>query len=78
MRVSYDIKWGYLANIRIAHRRHLPEKHEIEYNLDFVRALGIDISKASKKLVLNVEKKDEDYISSFFKKKVLSKMLPWL
>ena len=69
MRVSYDIKWGYLANIRIAHRRHLPEKHEIEYNLDFVRALGIDISKASEKLVLNVEKKDEDYISSFFKKK---------
>ena len=40
-RVGYDKRWGFLLTKRIKDTKHLGEKHEIDYNLDVLRAIGI-------------------------------------
>jgi heptosyltransferase II len=40
-RVGYDRKMAFLLTDRIAHTKHLGQKHEVEYVLDLVRHLGI-------------------------------------
>ncbi|MDD4879444.1 MAG: lipopolysaccharide heptosyltransferase II [Candidatus Omnitrophica bacterium] len=40
-RVGYDKKWGFLLTKRLKDTKHLGEKHEIEYNFDVLRAIGI-------------------------------------
>ena len=40
-RVGYDYKLGFLLTERIKHTKQFGRKHELEYNLDVVRALGI-------------------------------------
>ena len=44
VRVGYDRKWGCLLTHRLPDRKALGERHEVEYNLDLVRALGIQAS----------------------------------
>lgn len=41
VRVGYDRKWGCLLTHRLADRKALGDRHEVEYNLDLVRALGL-------------------------------------
>ena len=40
-RVGYDRKWGCLLTHRLPDRKALGERHEVEYNLDLVRRLGL-------------------------------------
>ena len=40
MRIGYDRKWSCLLTKRIQDRRALGQRHEVECNLDLVRALG--------------------------------------
>ncbi|MFP4472429.1 MAG: glycosyltransferase family 9 protein [Candidatus Omnitrophota bacterium] len=41
-RVGYNSgKWGHLMNIRVPDSRHLGQKHEVEYCLDFLRFLDV-------------------------------------
>jgi ADP-heptose:LPS heptosyltransferase len=40
-RVGYNRKWGRLLTHRLDDRKALGERHEVEYNLDLVRALGL-------------------------------------
>ncbi len=40
-RVGYSRKWGRLLTHRLEDRKALGERHEVEYNLDLVRALGL-------------------------------------
>jgi len=40
-RIGYDLKAGFLLTDKIKHTKQLGEKHELEYNLDLVRYLGI-------------------------------------
>ncbi len=40
-RVGYHRKWGGLLTQRLADTKALGERHEAEYNLDLVRALGV-------------------------------------
>lgn len=42
-RVGYDRKWGRLLTSRIPDRKALGEQHEIEYNLELLKVLGIEI-----------------------------------
>src|SRR3989338_6772743 len=44
IRVGYDRKWGWLLTHRVPDRKALGERHEVEYNLDLVRALGVSVS----------------------------------
>ncbi len=41
-RVGYDKKLGFLLTDKLLHSKQLGEKHEIGYNLDLVRVLGLD------------------------------------
>ena len=43
-RVGYDRKWGSLLTDRLSEEKALGERHEVEYNLDLVRTLGIPAS----------------------------------
>ncbi len=40
-RVGYDRKLGFLLTKRVAHTKHLGEKHELDYSLDLLRPIGI-------------------------------------
>jgi lipopolysaccharide heptosyltransferase II len=39
-RAGYDRKWGFLLTDKIKDKKFLGLKHEVEYNLDLVRAIG--------------------------------------
>lgn len=53
VRVGYDRKWGFLLTHKIKDKKHLGEKHEIEYNLELVRITGAETKDLS--LSLRVE-----------------------
>ncbi|MFA5148391.1 MAG: lipopolysaccharide heptosyltransferase II [Candidatus Omnitrophota bacterium] len=40
-RVGYDKKWGFLLTKRLKDTKHYGEKHEIDYNFDVLRSVGI-------------------------------------
>jgi lipopolysaccharide heptosyltransferase II len=44
MRVGYARKWGWLLTHRLPDAKALGERHEVEYNLDLIRAVGIPVS----------------------------------
>ncbi|MDD4910321.1 MAG: glycosyltransferase family 9 protein [Candidatus Omnitrophica bacterium] len=62
VRVGYDRKWGFLLTHKIKDRKHLGEKHEVEYNLDLLAAIGIEPSDKSPRI--DTDKNDEEYIKS--------------
>jgi len=43
-RAGYDRKWGFLLTHRVRDCKALGERHEVEYNLDLVRVLGLPSS----------------------------------
>ncbi|MFC1804527.1 glycosyltransferase family 9 protein [Candidatus Omnitrophota bacterium] len=53
VRVGYDRKWGFLLNRKIKDRKHLGEKHEVEYNLELVSLLGAATEDSS--LLISIE-----------------------
>ena len=40
-RVGYGRKWGWLLTDRLQDRKALGERHEVEYNLELIQALGL-------------------------------------
>ncbi|MDD5005173.1 MAG: glycosyltransferase family 9 protein [Candidatus Omnitrophica bacterium] len=69
-RIGYDIKFGFLNTRILKHTKHLGEKHESEYTLDFLRELGID--KFDKTMFMPVYKEAEEWAVSFLKERRLS------
>jgi ADP-heptose:LPS heptosyltransferase len=57
-RVGYDRKWGFLLNCKIKDRKSQGLKHEAEYNLDLIRAIGIDTFSSDIKFPLDIKKED--------------------
>jgi len=45
-RVGYDRKWGWLLTHRVTDRKALGERHEVEYNLELLHALGISVPRS--------------------------------
>lgn len=46
-RVGYGRRLGFLLTKNIPYCKHKGEKHEVQYNLDILRSIGIDIIEAS-------------------------------
>ncbi len=44
-RVGYGRKWGFLLTDRVPDRKALGERHEVEYNLDLIRVLGVRVEQ---------------------------------
>lgn len=57
MRVGYDRKLGFLLTDAIEDRKYLCERHEVEYNLDLVRAAGA--GNLSNRLYFPLAEEDE-------------------
>ncbi|MCM8823768.1 MAG: lipopolysaccharide heptosyltransferase II [Candidatus Omnitrophica bacterium] len=46
-RIGWDRKGGFFLNYRFLHRKQEGEKHEVEYNLDLLRYIGVPIKDSS-------------------------------
>ncbi|MDD5449014.1 MAG: glycosyltransferase family 9 protein [Candidatus Omnitrophica bacterium] len=46
VRAGFDRKWGFFLTHRVSDRKFLAERHEVEYNLDLIRSLGIEPKNA--------------------------------
>lgn len=64
-RIGFNRKLGFLLSDRIRHLKHTGEKHEVEYNLDFVRYLGIE--PEDKSLFMPVREDCERWIENLLK-----------
>ncbi len=65
-RVGYDRKWGFLLTDPIPHTKEWGEKHEMEYNLDMVRYLGLE--PKDKTLFLPISEESEKWADEVIKK----------
>jgi heptosyltransferase II len=63
-RVGYDKKGGIFLTKKLKDTKHLGEKHEIEYSLDVLRAIGIEAKDRA--LYMPVNSEDEKIIDRFF------------
>ncbi|OGF44442.1 MAG: hypothetical protein A2452_05965 [Candidatus Firestonebacteria bacterium RIFOXYC2_FULL_39_67] len=71
LRVGVASKWySFFYNKKVLLHRSRVEKHELEYNLDLLKALSIPV--IDKKIKLWLNKKDKAFASSFLKKNKLS------
>ncbi|MCK9573950.1 MAG: glycosyltransferase family 9 protein [Candidatus Omnitrophica bacterium] len=43
LRLGYNRKWGFCLNRKIEDKKHLVQKHEVEYNFDLVKLICKDI-----------------------------------
>ena len=75
-RLGYDRKLGFLLTRRIKHTKQLGQMHEVEYNLDLLKHLGI--SPLEKKLFMPIRAESEMWLDALFRRegiKVNDKLL---
>ncbi|MFA6349633.1 MAG: lipopolysaccharide heptosyltransferase II, partial [Candidatus Omnitrophota bacterium] len=65
-RVGFDRKFGFLLTDRIKHAKQEGQKHELEYNLDFLRYLGIE--PRDKKLFMPIKPESEEVVKQLLEK----------
>ena len=68
-RLGYDRKLGFLLNRRLKHAKQFGHKHEIEYNLDLLKVLGISVR--DKELYVPLKPESELWVIALFKKEGL-------
>ncbi len=66
VRVGFDRKCGFLLTDRIPDEKYLGAKHEMEYSLDVLRHIGLEINESSKALFVPIKEKDTESIEKFF------------
>ncbi len=64
-RVGYDLKLGFLLTDRVKHTKQLGEKHELEYNLDLARYLGIE--PQDKNLFMPIKQESGKWVKELFR-----------
>ncbi|MDD2731208.1 MAG: lipopolysaccharide heptosyltransferase II [Candidatus Portnoybacteria bacterium] len=72
-RVGYNRKLGLLLTHKLRHDKHLGAKHELEYSLDMLRCLGIDINADEKRLFIPIKPESEEYISNLLEREGIKK-----
>ncbi|MFA5116921.1 MAG: lipopolysaccharide heptosyltransferase II [Candidatus Omnitrophota bacterium] len=65
-RVGYNRKWGFLLTDPLPHTKEWGEKHEMEYNLDMVRNLGLEPKDRS--LFLPIKDESEKWVDELIGK----------
>ena len=78
VRVGYNRKWGFLLTHKIEDRKHLAERHEIEYNLELVSLIGAKTE--DKTLALPLDERRADILPVDFNLKGPHKIValhPW-
>jgi len=69
-RVGYDRKLGFLLTDKIEHSKQLGMKHELDYNFDLLRYLGIEVS--DKDLFIPIKAESEKWLADFFAQEGIS------
>jgi len=64
-RIGYDRKLGFLLTDRIKHTKQWGEKHELEYNLDLLRYLGVELR--DKAIFMPIKPESEKWVDELFK-----------
>jgi heptosyltransferase-2 len=59
-RVGYGLKLGFLLTDRLKHNKHLGQQHELEYNLDLLKYLGIE--PQDKSLFMPIKPESEKWV----------------
>ncbi|MFH1848396.1 MAG: glycosyltransferase family 9 protein [Candidatus Omnitrophota bacterium] len=59
IRVGYDRKWGALLTHRAEDRKHEAKKHEVEYNLDLLKQIGITPKRSTPFIAVNDRDEEE-------------------
>lgn len=70
--VGYDRRMGCLMTETIKCEKHLGKKHEIDYCLDVVRKLGVDIAGADRRPRMTVSDDDHQMVKELLKKRGIS------
>lgn len=65
-RVGYNRKLGFFLTRSLEDKKHFGQKHELEYNLDLVRFLGIEAR--DKNLFMPIKEESEKYVEELLKK----------
>lgn len=63
-RIGYDRKLRFLLTDKIKHTKQLGQKHELEYNLDLIRYLGIE--PLDKNLFVPISLESEKWVADLF------------
>lgn len=66
-RIGYDRKLGFLLTDRMKHTKQFGAKHELEYNLDFLKYLCIEWQDQDKEPFMPIRPESEKYIEELFK-----------
>lgn len=69
-RIGYNRKLGFLLTKKIEHTKQLGQKHELEYNLDLLKVLGIKVF--DKTLFMPIRKDSEKWADDFLREKGIS------
>jgi ADP-heptose:LPS heptosyltransferase len=70
LRIGTAFRWySFLFNEKVRVHRHLGDKHEVEFNLDLAKQLGVNPSNL--KIEFPVLKKDFDFVKDFMAEKGL-------
>jgi len=64
-RIGYDRKMGFLLTDKFSHTKQLGQKHELEYNLDLLKNLGLKIN--DKSLFMPIRPASEEWAEDFLK-----------
>jgi heptosyltransferase-2 len=70
-RVGFNRRLGFLLTDKLKHTKQLGEKHELEYNLDFVRYLGIE--PEDRNLFMPIRTEAENWVNELFAKEGIGK-----
>lgn len=65
-RVGYDWRAPYFLTKAVPHRKHEGRKHEIEYNFDLLKEVGVE--EASAEMYMPVDQASENLIEDFLKR----------
>ena len=69
-RIGYNRKMGFLLTKKMEDKKHLGEKHEMEYSFDIIRFLGIE--PKDKKLLMPIKQPSENWADGILKKNRVS------
>lgn len=72
IRVGYRRKLGFLLTHTIPDRKHLGLKHEVEYNLDLIRRIGIEPRDIDKRPFVAIRREDRRAIKNILQNNDLS------
>lgn len=68
-RIGYDRKFGFLLTDRLAHTKQQGLRHEAEYNLDFVKYLGVE--SPSVEMYIPIKQESEQWVESYCRQESL-------